>query len=202
MSSDNQKIKTGLFFGSFNPVHIGHMIIANFMVEHTDLKEVWLVVSPHNPHKERRTLAPDYDRLHLVNLAAHENYKIRASNIEFSLPKPSYTVNTLAHLREKYPQREFALIMGGDNLLSLPKWKNFEVILNNHDIYVYNRPGYEKGELADRPNIHYVEAPLLDISASFVRQLLREKKSVQYMVPDAVFEYLHGSSMYRDKNTT
>lgn len=194
--SDQHKVKTGLFFGSFNPVHVGHMIIANFMVETTDMKEVWLVVSPHNPHKERKTLAKDHDRLHLVHLAIGNNVKLRASNIEFSLPKPSYTVDTLAYMREKYPDREFALIMGGDNLQTLPKWKNYEVILNHHDIYVYNRPGHEKGDLSARPSIHYIDAPLLNLSASFIRQLIREKKSVQYLVPDAVFEYLDGSSMY------
>lgn len=193
---ENKVSKTGLFFGSFNPVHVGHMIIANHIVEHTDLKEVWMVVSPHNPHKERKTLARDHDRLHLVHLAIGQNYRLRASDIEFSLPKPSYTVDTLAYMREKYPAREFSLIMGGDNLLTLPKWKNYQVILDHHDIYVYNRPGYDKGELSDSPNIHYIQAPLLDLSASFIRLLLRDKKSVQYLVPDAVFEYLSGSSMY------
>ena len=192
-----QEIKTGLFFGSFNPVHVGHMIIANHMVEHTDLKEVWLVVSPHNPHKERKTLAKDHDRLHLVRLAIGENYKLRASDIEFSLPKPSYTVDTLAYIREKHPSRTFSLIMGGDNLVTLPKWKNYQVILDHHDIYVYNRPGYNQGELSNLPNIHYIEAPLLDLSASFIRQQLRDKKSVQYLVPDEVFEYLSGSTMYK-----
>lgn len=192
----SEKVKTGLFFGSFNPVHVGHMIIANFMVEHTDMKEVWMVVSPHNPHKDRKTLAKDHDRLHLVHLAIGNNVRLRASNIEFSLPKPSYTVDTLAYIREKYPNREFALIMGGDNLLTLPKWKNHEVILSNHDIYVYNRPGYDKGQLSEQSSIHYIDAPLLNLSASFIRQLIRDKKSVQYLVPDAVFEYLDGSSMY------
>ena len=193
---EKRDIKTGLFFGSFNPVHVGHMIIANHMVEHTDLKEVWLIVSPHNPHKERKTLARDHDRLHLVHLAIGDNYKLRASDIEFSLPKPSYTVDTLAYLREKYPNRQFSLIMGGDNLQTLPKWKNYQVILDHHDIYVYNRPGYDKSRLAERNTIHYVEAPLLDLSASFIRQLIRDKKSVQYLVPDDVFDYLSGSSMY------
>ena len=198
MTTEKEKIKTGLFFGSFNPVHVGHMIIANYIVEHTDLKEVWLVVSPHNPHKERKTLARDHDRLHLVHLAIGNNLKLRASDIEFSLSKPSYTVDTLAYLREKYPSRCFSLIMGGDNLITLPKWKNYEVILKHHDIFVYNRPGYEKGELAEAPNITYVDAPLLNLSATFIRQLVRERKSVQYLVPDAVFEYLDGSSMYRE----
>lgn len=189
--------KTGLFFGSFNPVHTGHMIIANYMVECTDMKEVWLVVSPHNPLKERKTLARDHDRLHLVNLAIGDNYNLRASSVEFGLPKPSYTVDTLAYLREEYDNREFALIMGGDNLLTLHKWKNYKVILDNYDIYVYNRPGYDPEGIEALKQVHYVEAPLLNLSASFIRQMIQERKSVRYLVPDAVFEYLDGSSMYR-----
>lgn len=190
-------MKTGLFFGSFNPVHIGHMIIANHLVENSDLQEVWLVVTPHNPHKQRHTLANDHDRLHLVRLAIGDNYKLRASDIEFSLPKPSYTVETLAYLREKYPNRSFALIMGGDNLLSLPKWKNHDVILANHDIYVYNRPGYEEGPLSQHERVQYVEAPLLNLSATYIRQQIKDKKSIRYLVPDAVYDYLEDSTLYR-----
>ena len=198
MPSATQKIlKTGLFFGSFNPVHVGHMIIANHMANHTDLDEVWLVVSPHNPHKERKTLARDYDRLNLVHLAIGDNVKLRASDIEFNLPKPSYTVDTLAYLREKYPHRVFSLIMGGDNLVSLPKWKNYEVIINNHHIYVYNRPGAKQGDLSSLDSIQYIDAPLLDLSASYIRQMIKEGKSIQYLVPDAVFEHLDGSNMYK-----
>lgn len=174
------------------------MIIANYLVEHSDLKEVWLVVTPHNPHKKRNTLAKDSDRLHLVRLAIGDNHKLRASDIEFSLPKPSYTVDTLAYLREKYTKRTFALIMGGDNLLSLPKWKNHEVILENHDIYVYNRPGYEEGNLSNNERISYIQAPLLNLSATMVRQLIRDDKSIQYLVPDAVYNYLKDSTMYRN----
>lgn len=173
------------------------MIIANYLVEHSDLKEVWLVVTPHNPHKKRNSLANDSDRLHLVRLAIGDNHKLRASDIEFSLSKPSYTVDTLAYLREKYPKRTFALIMGGDNLLSLPKWKNHEVILENHDIYVYNRPGYDEGPLSDHERITYMQAPLLNLSATMVRQLIRANKSIQYLVPDAVYNYLKDSTMYR-----
>lgn len=189
--------KIGLFFGSFNPVHVGHMIIADYMAEFTDLDQVWLVVSPHNPLKLKHTLASDYDRLHLVQLAIGDHPKLRASDIEFHLPKPSYTVDTLAYLREKYPQFEFSLIMGGDNLVSLPKWKNFEFLLAHYAIYVYNRPDQEPTELAQHPHVHFFEAPLLDISASFVRNCIKAGKSVRYLVPEPVFRYLETSHLYR-----
>ncbi len=191
--------KIGLFFGSFNPVHTGHMIIANFMATQTDLDEVWLVVSPHNPLKPRASLANDYDRLYLVQLAIGNNPRLRASNIEFHLPKPSYTVDTLAYLREKYPTgKEFVLIMGGDNLATLPRWKNYEVLLRDYQIYLYKRPHSDPGELIHHPAVHQFQAPLLDISATYIRKCLREGKSVQYLVPDAVFEYLESSTLYRD----
>ena len=189
--------KIGLFFGSFNPVHIGHMIIANFMVEHSDLSEIWMVVSPHNPLKEKKSLAKDRDRLHLVNLAIGENLKIKASDIEFSLEKPSYTVDTLAYLDEKYPHHTFSLIMGGDNLGTFHKWKNYEAIIKNHDIYVYQRPGYELGELQNHARITILEAPLLTISASYIRNQIKQNKSIQYLVPDKVWDYVDGSSMYK-----
>lgn len=190
-------MKTGLFFGSFNPVHVGHMIIANHMVQHTDLKEVWMVVSPQNPLKQRASLAKDNDRLHLVQLAIGDNPKIKASNVEFSLPMPSYTIDTLIHLHEKFPNREFSLIMGGDNLESIDKWKNYQLLLDNYDIYVYQRPGFSKGTYGDHPRVKVVEnVPMMDISATFIRNAIKEKKSIQYLVPDAVFEYLEGSSIF------
>lgn len=190
-------MKVGLFFGSFNPVHIGHMIIADYMVEFTDLEQVWLVVSPHNPLKPKSTLAPDYDRLHLVRLAIGDHPKLRASDIEFHLPKPSFTVDTLAFLREKYPDKEFTLIMGGDNLVSLPRWKNYEFLLQRYRIFVYRRPQYEQTELVDHPNVHVFKAPLLDISASFVRECRQAGKSIRYLVPDSVYQYLETSHLYR-----
>lgn len=189
--------KIGLFFGSFNPVHIGHMIIANFMVEHSDLDMIWMVVSPHNPHKEKKSLAKDHDRLHLVDLAIGGNTGIKASDIEFSLPKPSYTIDSLTYLKEKYPHHEFCLIMGGDNLGTFHKWKNYEKILENHNIFVYNRPGYELGDLQNHESVTILEAPLLSISASYIRKQIKEGKNIQYLVPDVVWEYLSGSSMYR-----
>lgn len=190
-------MKIGLFFGSFNPIHTGHLIIANYMATQTDLDRVWLVVSPHNPLKPKKTLARDYDRLHLVRLGIGDNPLLEASTIEFNLPKPSYTVDTLAYLREKYPERTFCLIMGGDNLASLPQWKNYEFILANYDIYVYKRPAFEAGSLADHPRVHFCEAPLLDISATYIRECLQKGKSVQYLVPEMVFHYLQTTNLYR-----
>ena len=190
-------MKIGLFFGSFNPVHIGHMIIANHMLEHTDLEKIWMVVSPQNPFKSKKSLASNYDRLHLVRLATENNSKIEASKIEFDLPVPSYTIDTLTYLKEKYPSKEFSLIMGGDNLSSFHKWKNYEQILMGHDIYVYKRPRYRRHRFKDHPKINFVDAPLLDISATFIRKSIKEGKSIQYLVPHEVFDYLNSSHLYR-----
>ncbi|MFN0015377.1 MAG: nicotinate (nicotinamide) nucleotide adenylyltransferase [Saprospiraceae bacterium] len=190
-------MKIGLFFGSFNPVHIGHLIIANYMATQTDLDRVWLVVSPHNPLKPKKTLARDHDRLHLVRLGIGDNPLLQASNVEFALPKPSYTVDTLAHLREKHPDRTFALIMGGDNLATLHLWKNYESLLANHDIYVYQRPGADLSAYTGHPRVRICQAPMLDISATYIRECLQTGKSVRYLVPDPVFEYLEGSNLYR-----
>lgn len=190
-------MKVGLFFGSFNPVHVGHLIIANFMATQTDLDQVWMVVSPQNPHKKSNSLARDHDRLHLVRIAIEDNLKLKASNVEFDLPKPSYTIDTLTYLKEQHPNKEFVLIMGGDNIASLHKWKNYEMILEHHEIYVYKRPEYEMGILADHKSVSVFEAPQMKISASYIRNCLKEGKSIQYLVPPEVFEYLEGSSMYR-----
>lgn len=190
-------MKIGLFFGSFNPVHTGHMIIANYMAYYTDLHQVWLVVSPQNPLKPAHSLANDYDRLHMVQLAIMDNPRLRASNIEFSLPKPSYTIDTLTYLKEKHPEHEFVLIMGGDNLATLNKWKNFEKILEHYRIYLYKRPSIDLGPLASHPHVKIFEVPLINISATYIRENIHNGLSVQYLIPDAVFEYLRGSSMYK-----
>ena len=190
-------MKIGLFFGSFNPVHIGHLIIANYMATQTDLDKVWMVVSPHNPHKKKASLAGDYDRLNLVRHALEGNEKVEASDIEFGLPKPSFTVDTLVYLQEKYPKHEFALIMGGDNLATFHKWKNYEQILKNHRIYVYQRPDYDLGELATHSHVHIHEAPLMQISATYIRKCLREGKSIKYLVPDVVWEEIMASHLYQ-----
>ncbi len=191
-------MKIGLFFGSFNPVHIGHLIIADYMAAHTDLQKVWMVVSPHNPHKPKKSLARDHDRLHLVDLAVADNPRIEPSSVEFGLPKPSYTIDTLTHLKHKYPQHSFALIMGGDNLATLPTWKNSELILRDYEIYVYKRPSYDLGELATHPQVKIFDAPLLDISATMVREWIKAGKSVRYLLPEPVYKYLEASRMYRD----
>lgn len=190
-------MKIGLFFGSFNPIHVGHLIIANYMATQTDLNKVWLVVSPQNPLKPKKTLARDHDRLHLVRLGIGDNPRLEASNVEFSLPKPSYTIDTLAFLKEKYPEREFALIMGGDNLATLHLWKNYQQLLAQYNIYVYQRPAVELGPLAEHPHVRICKAPLLDLSATYIRDCLRAGKSVRYLVPEAVFEYLESNRMYR-----
>jgi len=190
--------KTGLFFGSFNPIHVGHLIIANYMATQTDLDEVWIVVSPQNPLKEKSSLANDYDRLHLVQIAVEDNPLLRASNIEFKLPKPSYTVDTMAYLKEKYPDKHFVLLMGGDNLQSFHKWKNYEVLLRNHSVYIYKRPSFDKPTpFHKHPSVHFYDAPQMNISATYIRRCIREGKSIQYLVPDCVFKYLEGSNLYQ-----
>lgn len=191
------KRRIGLFFGSFNPVHVGHMIVANFMATQTELDEVWMVVSPHNPLKSAGSLARDHDRLHLVELAIGKTPGLRASRVEFDLPKPSYTIDTLAMLRDKHREHQFTLIMGSDNLASLPKWKNYEIILRDFRIKVYDRPGHTAASFADHPSVAVYDAPLMHLSASYVRQCIGRGKSIRYLVPDAVAEELEKSGLYR-----
>jgi len=191
-------LEVGLFFGSFNPVHIGHMIIANHLAQFTDLEEIWMVLSPQNPLKHKASLANNNDRYHLLQLAIGSNPLIKASNIEFKLPVPSFTVDTLAYLKEKFPIHTFSLIMGEDNLETIEKWKNYEFLLANYTIYLYPRPGYQAAhKYLDLPTIIKVDAPKLEISATSIRSMIKEDKSVQYLVPDDVYIYLKQSPMYR-----
>lgn len=188
--------KIGLFFGSFNPVHTGHMIIAEFMATQTDLAEVWMVVSPQNPLKNKSTLAPDYERLHMLYLAVGDNNKLRPVDIEFSMPKPSFTIDTLTYLGEKYPDKKFVLIMGGDNLSTLHKWKNYKLLLENYEIYLYNRPDHDVSELTVKWNIKSFNSPQMAISATYIRECLKERQSVKYLVPLSVEKYLVENMIY------
>lgn len=189
--------KTGLFFGSFNPIHAGHLIIASYMANFTDLDEVWLVVSPQNPLKNKKGLGNMYDRLEMARLAIEPAEQLKVSDIEFNLPQPSYTIDTLAYLQEKHPAKEFVLIMGADNLASLKKWKNYEVLLKNYPIYVYPRPGSDVTEWINHPSITLTETPQMEISSTFIRQALKDKKNIQFLVPENVIAFMDSKNMYR-----
>ncbi len=193
-----QPKRIGLFFGSFNPIHTGHLIIAEYMASRTDLEQVWFVVSPHNPLKLRSTLANDFDRLHMVQLAIDDNPRLKASNIEFSLPKPSYTIDTMVYLHEKYPQHQFSLIMGSDNLGSISKWKNYELLLERYKIHVYKREGVPIDQTSvTNADIVIYDVPMLDISSTYIRKSIAEGLSIRYMVPENVYQFLDGSRLYR-----
>ncbi|MCW3075419.1 MAG: nicotinic acid mononucleotide adenylyltransferase [Bacteroidetes bacterium] len=187
----------GLFFGSFNPVHIGHLALANYMLCYTPMDQVWFVVSPHNPFKEKAGLLHQNDRLHLVNLALDFHPKIKASNIEFDLPQPSYTIHTLAHLREKFPEHTFSLIMGRDNLQTFDKWKNYEEILRLCEIYVYPRVGNFSSKFDEHQRVHITQAPIIEISSTFIRNAIKEKKDIQYFMHPKVWEYLDEMNFYK-----
>lgn len=188
-------MKVGLFFGSFNPIHQGHLIIANYLCETTDLQQVWFVISPQNPFKDKGGLLNPNDRLHLVQLAIEGNPNLKACDIEFRLPVPSYTIDTLIYLHEKYPDHQFSLLMGSDNLINLPKWKNGEKILNTYPIYVYNRN--DQVAFPQGKQIHFPDVPLLNISATFIRQSIRQGISMQYFLPDPVWQYIRDYRLYK-----
>jgi nicotinate-nucleotide adenylyltransferase len=196
-------IKTGLYFGSYNPIHIGHLAIAGYMTEYAGLDQVWFVVSPHNPLKKKETLLADHHRLYMVELAIGDKDHLKASDIEFKLPVPSYTINTLAYLKEKYPKNEFALVMGEDNLYTLHKWKNAKELVSEHPIYVYPRPGAVKSphihleELLNKADIRFVDAPLMEISGTFIRNGIRTKKDMSYFLHPAVWKYIREMNFYK-----
>jgi nicotinate-nucleotide adenylyltransferase len=186
----------GLYFGSFNPVHSGHLIIANHILNVTNLEKVWFIISPQNPFKTNSSLLNEYDRLHLLRLATEDDPRIKVSDIEFGLPKPSYTSITLSHLQERYPEHNFSIIMGSDSFQNLPKWKNFEFIIKNYPVFVYQRAGFPVDNQI-KAKLSIVDAPLLQISATQIRQLLKEGKSIRYMVPEKVREEIEKGHYYK-----
>lgn len=194
-------MKVGLYFGSFNPIHNGHLIIAQHILNESQLQQIWFVVSPLNPFKQQKQLLSEYDRLHLVNLAIENSLQLKAVDIEFRLPKPSYTINTLIYLHEKYPHHEFSIIMGSDSLQNLHQWKNAEQIMNNYPVYVYTRPGFE---IKKQPvkNLIEMKAPLLEISATHIRQLIQSNKSIRFLVPEIVYEEIEKAGYYKLKDPT
>lgn len=192
-------MKIGLYFGSFNPVHHGHLIIAQHLLNETGLEQVWMVVSPQNPFKPQKHLLNEYHRLHLLRIALENSSSIKPVDIEFRLPRPSYTINTLAYLEEKYPLYQFSIIMGSDSLQNLDKWKNADQLMSRYPIYVYRRPGFD---VVRQPvqQLTVVDAPLLQISATHIRELLQNNKSIRFLVPDAVLKEIEDNSYYKLKN--
>jgi nicotinate-nucleotide adenylyltransferase len=188
-------MKIGLYFGSFNPIHIGHLIIGSFVANNTDVNQVWFVVSPHNPLKKSSTLLNEYHRLHLVKLATKDDEQLKASNIEFKMPRPSYTIDTLTYLEEKYIEHEFVVIMGSDSFQNLKKWKNYEVLMKNYFFYIYLRPGFEIKTTSERVKV--LKAPLLEISSTSIRELIRHGKSIRYLVPELVQDEIEKSNYYK-----
>jgi nicotinate-nucleotide adenylyltransferase len=198
LSPKTIRLRIGLYFGSYNPIHIGHLAIANYIVEFTNINQLWFVVSPQNPHKIKENLLADYHRLELANRAIESDDRFRASNIEFNLPKPSYTVDTLAYLQERYHDYSFVILMGSDNLENFHRWKNYEVILENYGVIVYPRPGFDKLKIPVHKNITIAEvAPLMEISSSFIRDAIKAGKDIRHFMPQKAWEYLDEMNFYR-----
>lgn len=190
-------MKVGLFFGSYNPIHIGHLAIANYMVEYGPIDQLWFVVTPHNPLKNKNNLLDDYQRLELVNRAIDGDYRFQASDIEFRLPKPSYTITTLTYLQDKFPSYEFSLIMGADNYVTMKKWKNWEVLIRDYHFLVYPRPGYDHTKIDLGKNFEIIPAPNIEISSTFVRKAIAEGRDVRHFLPSKVHEYINEMGFYR-----
>ncbi|MFY0606352.1 MAG: nicotinate-nucleotide adenylyltransferase [Cyclobacteriaceae bacterium] len=190
-------MKVGLFFGSFNPIHVGHLIIANVIRETTPIDEIWFVVSPQNPFKKNKGLLHEFDRIDLVRAAIEDDYHFKASDVEFGMPRPSYTIDTLTVLAEKYPQHEFSLIIGEDNLGSFRKWKNHQSILEHFQLIVYPRPHSKPSDLLDHESVLVVEAPMMEISATLIRKMIKSNQSIKYLVPHRVEELIKGKKYYQ-----
>lgn len=188
-------MKIGLYFGSFNPIHIGHLIIASHVANNTDIEQVWFVLSPQNPLKEASSLLNEYHRLYLIQLAIENDSRLKASNIEFKLPRPSYTIDTLTYIQEKYPTDTFSIIIGSDSFQNISKWKNYTVLLQNYSVYIYSRPGFEVHNVSS--NIHLLKAPLLEISSTQLRQAIKEGKSIKYLLPEKVQEEIERNGYYK-----
>lgn len=198
ISPKNINLKIGLYFGSYNPIHIGHLAIANYLVEYTDIEQLWFVVSPQNPFKKKENLLADYHRLELVERAIDNDDRFRASNIEFNLPKPSYTIDTLTYLQERYPNYHFSIMMGSDNLKNFHKWKNSEIILENYGVIVYPRPGFDLQKVPVHKNISVAkDAPLMEISSTFIRNAIKEGKEIRHFMPQKAWEYLDEMNFYK-----
>lgn len=190
-------MKIGLYFGSFNPIHTGHLIIAEHVLNYADVDRVWLVISPQNPLKPSASLLGEYDRLHLVNLAIENSSRLKAVDVEFRLPKPSYTITTLTYLTEKYPTDDFTVILGSDSFNNLPKWRNYEQLIRDYSFLIYLRPGFPVKDIEPGINASILQAPMLDISASFIRNNIHQDKSIRFLVPDIVFDYIQMNNYYK-----
>ncbi|MBQ7533832.1 MAG: nicotinate-nucleotide adenylyltransferase [Bacteroidales bacterium] len=193
------KEKVGLFFGSFNPIHNGHLMLANYLAEYGGLDEIWFVVSPQNPFKDKKSLLADRHRLYMVEMAIKDDERFQVCDIEFYMPQPSYTIDTLTRLQERHPNTDFYLICGMDNIESFKKWKNYEAILQYHHLMVYPRKGYSSNELVDHPSVTVVEAPEIEVSSTFIRNAIGEGKDVRYFVPKEVYKYIVDMHFYEKK---
>ena len=189
-------MKVGLFFGSFNPIHIGHMAIANYMIEFGPIDQLWFVVTPHNPLKKKKNLLDDYQRLEMVNRAIGDDFRFRASDIEFRLPKPNYTINTLAYLKEKHPKNDFYLIIGSDNYVTLKKWKNWEILIRDFKFLIYPRPGFDHTTVDFEGNFKLTAAPLIEISSTFIRKAISSGKDIRHFLPTEVYRYINEMGFY------
>ncbi len=194
-------MKVGLFFGTFNPIHIGHLIIANYIVEFSDLDEVWFVITPQSPFKQKKSMLSNHHRFAMANIAVEEFSKLKTSDIEFKLPQPNYTINTLIHIEEKYPNHQFCLIMGEDNLKGFHKWKNYETILQNYELYVYPRisDGSTENQFLNHPKVHKVAAPIVEISSTFIRKAIKNNKNIKPMLPANVWKYIDEMNFYKNE---